>query len=140
MIFDLLGSVDRLASPNRSYMYLNENMFNELISDELVDAIASLLYTENSLYPFKIKTKSLLEEYNQFSQMADINMKKQTIINQYITQQQPKSPLSLPAYQLSGYEVIAINSDGNDGVYSEQSPSRLSKTQSQRSNYISYQE
>jgi len=62
----------------------------------VVDSLAQLLYVENSLIPSKNKTNSLTEEYEQFYSVADITNKKETILQEYLTQQNPSSLLQLP--------------------------------------------
>ena len=95
-LFNKLGAVDVLATPNRSYTLLQPTLFNAMVSDEIVDGVAQLLYVENSIIPYKNKTATLEEEYEQFYNVANITNKKETLLKEYLTQQSPSSPLTLP--------------------------------------------
>ncbi len=139
-LFNKLWTVDSFATPNRSYTLLQSTLFSSMISDDMIDAVASLLYVENSLIPSKQKTTNVAEEYEQFYTLANITNKKQTLLQEYLTEQTPSSLLTLPWYQDKGYELISLTSDGDDSINSQNNtPSRLVSLQKQLNDYQNYQ-
>lgn len=138
-LFTTLGAIDSLASPNRSYTLLQPSLFNGMVSDEFIDSLAQILYVQNSFVPQKQKTSNLKEEYDQYYTIANISNKKEIIIKNYLTQQNPSSLLALPWYQSNGYELISLVSDGDDSIATQEQPSWLLELQSQITEYQNYQ-
>lgn len=129
-LFNELSTITPLANPrylavNKYNKLIDTNIFNNLISDEVVDSIASLLYMENSILPYKTQSTTVAQEYDQIYNWANITNKKKLILDKYITIQTPQSPLDIPWYISDGYEVINLISDGDDGIVTAWWPSWL---------------
>jgi hypothetical protein len=139
-LFSKLWVIDPLATPNRLYTLLDVNILNNTISDELVSSIAQILYTENSVIPQKKRTSSLQEELDQLSYNSNITNKKKNIIENYITNQSPSTPLSLPWYQKNWYELISLISNGDDSLSNDKEPEEIRLGTKKIEEYITYQE
>lgn len=98
-LFDVLEQIDPLATPNRHYALLQDDLFTHLLSEELLDMLATMLFMQNSLLPYKYASASVKEEFDQLYDLANLTNKKQHIIREYLTTQQPSTPLTLPGYQ-----------------------------------------
>lgn len=138
-LFSNLGTIDPLATPARNYTLLDTNLLSHTVSDDLIDTIAQLLWIENSLLPKKQITTNLSDELQQLSSNSSISPKKQAILSQYITKQNPATILSLPWYEPQWYELINLTSDGDDGVESAWIPADVLRAQSQIDDYTTYQ-
>lgn len=98
-LFDALEQIDPLATPNRHYALLQDDLFTHLLSEEMLDMLATMLFMQNSLLPYKYASASVKEEFDQLYDLANLTNKKQHIIREYLTTQQPSTPLTLPGYQ-----------------------------------------
>ena len=138
-LFSTLGIADPLATPARPYTLIDTNTLNNMVNDDMVETIAQVLYTQNSLIPKKTATNNVQEEIDQLETISNITNKKKTIIENYITKQLPSTPLSLPWYQTQWYEVISITSNGDDSVWSDQEPNAVRIAREKIDEYQTYQ-
>ena len=138
-IFVKLWLVDPFATPARPYALIDTNILNNIVTDEMVATIAQVLYTQNSLLPKKKITTNIQEELDQIESLSNITNKKKNIIENYITKQNPSTPLSLPWYQTKWYELISLTSNGDDSITNIQEPNAVRLARDSINNYETYQ-
>lgn len=138
-LFNLLWAIDPLATPNRPYTLLDINILNNAVDSTIISSIAELLYVQNSILPKKKLTADLWSELEQIASLSNITNKKELIMKEYLSQQIPETPLSLPWYELTWYEVISLVSNGDDNIYSDADPSFVADVQSKVDDYDTYQ-
>lgn len=139
-VFNTIATVDPFATPNRSYTLLNTELFNDMISDEMVRMIAQELHLHNSILRKKPVTTTISQELDTIYDLATITNKKSIILNNYITKNEDISPVMRDQYEENGYEAIYVVSDGDDAVTMPSEPSEITairRRQQQYQNYIS---
>jgi len=82
--FALLSQANIFANPSRTYSLLDPDLFIDQISPQLINTIANLLYTTNSIIPEKIATETISENIAMLQQSSDINHKKNHILTKYL--------------------------------------------------------
>ena len=138
-LFTTLWIADPLATPARPYILIDNNILNSIINDEMVETIAQILYIQNSIIPKKNKVNNLQEEIEQLENISNITNKKKEIIKNYITKQNPSTPLSLPWYQEKWYELISITSNWDDSLSDSQEPFEVRRAREKINEYETYQ-
>lgn len=134
-MFATLGQADPLATPARSYPLLDRNIFVNQVGDDYIDAIAQILYTTNSIVPRKGISATISQEIEQVQSLSSITPKKKTILADYLSKKTNPNLLAFPGYQASGYELIALVSDGKDEITSTNIPNSVKQAQARRTQF-----
>lgn len=131
--FTLLNQANPLANPSRSYSLIDPNIFINQINPQLIESIAHLLYTTNSILPEKIMTTTLAEEKESIYSLSDINTKKKYVLTEYLHSPDTEhTNLNYPWYNSGWYELVALTSDGNDTMISDETSNSLLQSIKQR--------
>lgn len=134
-MFSLLGQANSLSNPARTYNLLDRDLFIRQLDSKLIDSIAQILYSINSIVPQKWLSNNIAEEINQIKTLSNITSKKQVILNEYLSKKNNVNLASFPGYQSSGYELIALVSDWEDTTIDESLPDQIKSAQEKINNH-----
>lgn len=157
--FNFLGQLDPLANPNTHTYSLNSipadffitKMIDYLdtleaapeygkkaiygvseadTTDEKLDMVAKLLYYQNITWPERMQQSGVIEDITEIKTSFDINQKTSYIINTYLKQGNDQGKFITPTYNSTGYEIGYINSDGEDYISANVTPTFIQQIQS----------
>jgi len=143
--FNFLGQLDPLANPNASvhtYTPIDQNFFiNQLVTfldilenapeygkkaiyghsdantiDEKIDMIAKLFYYQNITWQERLAQTTVVDDLAEIKGSFDINQKISRVNTTYLTEGSDEGKFITPMYNVTGYEVGYINSDGEDYI------------------------
>ena len=113
----------QLATPEKSvrpYAYFTyEDFENALWWSWVLDAISEMLYYQSLTNKKKLSTWVVADDIELIKKSFSLNDKREWVLNDYLTEwnEKIKNPLLvIPTYELSGYEVAYVNSDGKDYI------------------------
>jgi|GEM_PF-310655 len=113
--FDNLASIDSLATPkNRTYAMLPDTFFIDALTETTINSIAEILYWHNIGRFNKPASADLMSDLQNNQASLDINKKIGYITENYLTKNDNPTASLVPGYEPKGYELVYINSDGND--------------------------
>ncbi len=143
--FKFLWKSDSLANPynHHNYNLLPEDYLIKKLEEKDPNAlktIAHILYVQNSLWKERLSSNKLEDNIKFLKQSADINNKISFIMNDYLVQNNTNPKLSLPSYNVSGYELLYLNADDKSFIDSVSSPSFIQKIKSSISKFSSVSE
>ena len=154
--FNFLGQFDPLANPNtHNYNLLPTDYFitqvirfldtlknapeygkkaiygdsNANTTDEKLDMIAKLFYYQNNTWPERLEQSTVTEDISEIKDSFDINQKISQITNTYLREGKNQGKFITPIYNITGYEVGYINSDGEDYISSKPIPTFIKQIQ-----------
>ena len=128
--FQQLSNFNQLATPTtdksvRPYNYFEyEDFVDAIWWEDMLDAIADMLYYQNLTNKTKLSSENIWEDIWLISDSFDLNEKRLSVLEDYLEEwkEKIKNPLLvIPTYQMSGYEVAYINSDGWDYIVASNS-------------------
>ncbi len=118
-----IAEFDKYATPyknQRPYkLFTYEEFIDAIWWEQMLDVIADVLYYQNLTNKKKLFSSSVNEDISFIKQSFDINNKRENVLEDYLTEwnEEKKHPLLvIPKYELSGYEVAYVNSNGGDYV------------------------
>lgn len=103
--------------------------------EKQIQIIAELLYYQNLTNKEKSFSPEVLEDLNHLKNSFNLNNKVSYVLQQYLVKGNTKSPLVIPHYQHTGYEVAYINSDGDDYLQVTETPAFISKAQAKQQQF-----
>ena len=109
-----------LATPDTSLHWCKEpfkyeDFVDALWWEKMLDVIANTLYYHNLTNKRKLSTWDVVWDIEMIKQSFNLNDKRSQIMKDYLTKwnEKKKHPVfEIPTYEMSGYEVAYINSDG----------------------------
>ena len=113
-----------LATPDTSLHWCKEpfkyeDFVDALWWEKMLDVIANTLYYHNLTNKRKLSTWDVVWDIEMIKQSFNLNDKRSQIMKDYLTKwnEKKKHPVfEIPTYEMSGYEVAYINSDGRDYI------------------------
>lgn len=87
--------------------------------EKMLDAIAEMLYYQNLTNTRKLSSVSVAEDIDLIKDSFNLNDKREQVLQDYLVEwnEKIKNPLFIiPTYELSGYEVGYVNSNGRDYI------------------------
>jgi len=112
--YDLLGSANHLATPNRGYQLMDEELFVNLMPQELKKQFAEILHFQNTPWKTRTAHTNAIDDIAEIKNTADINAKVKSVISKYLVDNDNPGEISMRGYNPDWYEVAFINSDWND--------------------------
>ena len=103
--------------PYKDFQY--EEFVEALWWEQTLDMIADILYYQNLTNKKKLTSENIEEDISYIKESFNINDKREYVLEDYLTEwrEQEKNPLIvIPKYELSGYEVAYVNSNGWDYI------------------------
>lgn len=162
--FNLLGQLDPLANPNtRNYNPIPGDYFiTQLVeyldtlenapqygkkaiygnspaatSDDKLDMVAKLVYYQNISWPERLQQSTVAEDMAEIKSSFDVNQKISDVVHTYLTEGSDQGKFITPVYNITGYEVGYINSDGEDYVSSKPVPAFIQQIQGAQEKAVS---
>ena len=157
--FDLLDSLDSLATPN--HVWDVERPYNLFDEDYLIDRlenvirtspyfsgeefaqsdpiwfIANMIYLQNVSRQIKTLSGTIQGDFDNQRVDFDINEKVSYLMDNYLVSDNYKGNYLTPDYRSSGYEVAFINTDWNDLILYENTPDIVNTIYDTASSYVS---
>ncbi len=152
--FTFLRQIDPLADPStHQYQLLSSEYFiDQLVSyldtlekkygttyiygqskpetrDQKLDMIAKVLYYQNSTWPKRMQQENVMTDMKEIKNSFDINHKINNIVETYLTEGNNQGKFITPIYNITGYEIGYINSDGEDYISSQSIPAFIQQIQ-----------
>lgn len=93
---------------------LPENFFIDALGDSTINSVAEILYRQNLGWYNKPASSNLLTDLQNNQNSLDINKKIGYVTEHYLEKNDNPSTSIVPGYEPKGYELVYINSDGND--------------------------
>ena len=107
----------------RPYNYFTYEDFLEAIGwEEMLDVIANTLYYQNMTNKTKFSTWIVADDLGLIDKSFSLNDKRKLVLEDYLVEWNEKLKnvmLDIPTYQITGYEVAYINSDGWDYIVTD---------------------
>ena len=100
--------------------FLYEDFVDALWWEKMLDVISDTLYYQSLTNKRKLSAWDVSEDINLIKQSFNLNDKRAQVLEDYLTEwnENIKNPIfEIPTYELSGYEVAFINSDGKDYIF-----------------------
>ncbi len=105
----------------------SEFTYNEFVEalwwENMLDVISNTLYYQSLTNKRKLSTWNVSDDIDLIKQSFSINDKRGQVLKDYLIEwnEKIKNPVfEIPTYEISGYEVAFINSDGKDYIFSEE--------------------
>lgn len=102
--------------------------------DEKLDMLAKLLQYQNITWPERLQQDTVAQDMTEIKSSFDINQKISQVAKTYLTEGSDQGKFITPVYNITGYEVGYINSDGEDYVSSKTTPSFIKQIQTAQEN------
>ena len=110
--------IQSLHSCSRPFKY--DEFLEAIWWEEVLDGISEALYYQSLTNKRKSSTWSVEKDIQLIRKSFSLNFKRKQLLEDYLIQwnEKIKNPiLEIPMYELSGYEVAYINSDGMDHIF-----------------------
>lgn len=131
--FDNLSSIDQYATPkNRQYAMLPESFFIDALTEQTISSVAHILYWQNLGWYTKPASTDLMTDLKNNQTSIDINKKIGYVTANYLTKNDNPSAAIVPGYEPKGYELVYINSDGNDIIKNTTTPTIVESINQQK--------
>lgn len=139
--YEILKKINLKATPYetknsntaRKYKPIEEKEIIQAIGgEEQIKILAELLYYLNITNQQKESKNLIKDDIQSTRDNFDINQKTRYILKEYLSEWQKKSPLILPSYQTSWYEVAYFNSDGEDFVFWTEPEELITETNNEK--------
>ncbi len=105
----------------------SEFTYNEFVEalwwEKMLDVISETLYYQSLTNKKKLSTWNVSDDIDLIKQSFELNDKRGQVLKDYLTEwnEKIKNPVfEIPTYEISGYEVAFINSDGKDYIFSDE--------------------
>lgn len=132
---------DEYATPYTGHRPYKPFTYEEFVDaiwwEQMLDVIADVLYYQNLTNKKKLSSSWVNEDISFIKKTFNINDKRENVLEDYLTEgnEEKKHPLLvIPKYELSGYEVAYVNSNGGDYIIPSEVYSGISLVEDQRDN------
>ena len=129
--------IDYLDTLQANPQYGKQAIYGDMdanTDDQKLDMIANFLYQQNITRPEKLVQTDVTENINEAKNSFDINQKINSVVNNYLTENNDQGTFVTPTYKSKGYEVAYINTDGQDYVSAKSAPSFIKQIQTLQAN------
>ncbi len=99
-----------------------EDFVDVLWWEKMLDVISETLYYQSLTNTKKLSAWNVSEDINLIKQSFSLNDKRGQVLKDYLTEwnEKTRNPIfEIPTYEIDGYEVAFINSDGKDYIFSQ---------------------
>ena len=117
MSFDKYATPYKSVRPYKPFTY--EEFLEALWWEKMLGIIADILYYQNITNKKKKTSQNISKDISLIKNSFNLNDKREDVLEDYLTEWRHfvKNPiLVIPKYELSGYEVAYVNSDGGDYI------------------------
>ncbi len=109
--YNFLGSIDPLASVNRTYQLLPEDFLVAVLGEKYIQRVARALWWQNLPRKQIQRSSAVKKDIRAIGQSAYIDYKIAEVVNSYLHEDSDTS--LLPTYRPRGYESVALHSNTN---------------------------
>ena len=106
---------------NSGGLFTYEEFLDVLWWEKMLDVISETLYYQSLTNRVKLSTGNVAEDIELIKKSFSLNEKRAQVMKDYLTEwnEKVKNPIfEIPTYEIFGYEVAYINSDGEDYIFS----------------------
>ncbi len=109
--YNFLGSIDPLASVNRTYQLLPGDFLVTVLGEKYIQRVARALWWQNLPRKQLQRSSIVKKDLETIGQSAYIDYKIAEVVNSYLHEDSDTS--LLPTYRPRGYEAVALHSNTN---------------------------